>query len=87
MAGFSFGEFEQRPVSAVVALTVGAASAVAPGRSFAAIITTGGNVSVLLTGGQTRIYPVVPGLNVLPLSVTKVNTTGTTASGTYENWL
>lgn len=86
MPGFVLGEFEFRPVTSVIALTVGGATAQA-GQQFAAIITTGGNVSVTFTGGQTRVYPVTPGLNVFPFSVTKVNTAGTTAVGTYESWL
>jgi hypothetical protein len=73
------------PVTTVLPIVVG--TPLAAGRSFVAVCTVAGNVSVTLSGGITRIYPLLVGLNVFPFAVTAVNASGTTASATYENWV
>lgn len=73
-----------------VAMTIGAA-AVAAGRSFCVIATASGNVSVTFSDSSTGIYPVTGSaggiMNVFPFAVTQVNSSGTTATATYENWM
>lgn len=53
------------------------------GRAIAVVATVAGNVSVLMGGGGTFVFPVPVGLTILPLGVTRVNVTGTTATATY----
>ncbi|MFM0663324.1 hypothetical protein [Paraburkholderia sediminicola] len=68
-----------------IALTVGTPATA--GRSFCAICSVAGNVSVTFADGSVGIYPLTAGVpNVFPFQVTEVNTSGTTATATYENW-
>jgi hypothetical protein len=67
-----------------IAITVG--TPVAAGRSFCAICTAAGNVSVTFADTSVGAYPLAVGVNVFPFQVTEVNTSGTTATATYENW-
>jgi hypothetical protein len=67
-----------------IALTVGTAATA--GRSFCAICTAAGNVSVTFADTSVGVYPLTVGVNVFPFQVTEVNTSGTTATATYENW-
>ena len=71
-------------VSGRIALTVGTPAAA--GREFCAICTAAGNVSVTFADASVGVYPLGIGLNVFPLQVTQVNSAGTTATATYENW-
>ena len=57
---------------------------IAAGRGIAINATVAGNVSVLMSGGGTFVFPVAVGLTMLPLAVTRVNTTGSTATATYS---
>lgn len=65
------------------ALTVGTAAA--PGRALAVVATVAGNVSATLSGGSTLVFPVPVGLTIIPLSVSEINSSGTTATATYAN--
>ena len=49
--------------------------------------TNAGNVSITYSDGSTDTIPVAAGvLTVLRAAITKVNSSGTTATATYENW-
>ncbi|MFM0160684.1 hypothetical protein [Paraburkholderia sediminicola] len=67
-----------------IALTVGTPATA--GRSFAAICSVAGNVSVTFADTSVGTYPLSVGVNVFPFQVTEVNSVGTTATATYENW-
>jgi hypothetical protein len=57
------------------------------GRYFAVNCSGAGNVSVTYSDGTTDTFPVAAGvLTVLRAAITKVNSSGTTATATYENW-
>ena len=45
--------------------------------------TTGGNIAVVLESGATATLTTVPANTVVPISVSVVGATGTTASGIY----
>jgi len=49
-------------------------------------ITTGGNIKVAMVEGQDLTITGVPDDTTLPLAVTKVYRTGTTASGMFLFW-
>lgn len=72
------------PVSTVTPLAVGTAAAA--GRKFVVNSTAIGTVTVTLSGGQSRTYPVGVGLTVFPLAVTEVTAQANTGTVTYENW-
>jgi hypothetical protein len=72
-------------VTGRVALTVGTPGTA--GRMFCAICTTAGNVSVTFSNASTGVYPLAVGINAFPWQITEVNSSGTTATATYENWL
>lgn len=67
-----------------IALTVGTPATA--GRVFCAICTVAGNVSVTFSDASTGVYPLLAGVNTFPWQITQVNTSGTTATATYENW-
>ena len=48
-------------------------------------IGVSGDVSVEMVGGMTQVYPNVP-VGILPVQCTRVNFTGTTASGIVAMW-
>ena len=48
-------------------------------------IGVSGDVSVEMVGGMTQVYPNVP-VGILPIQCTRVNFTGTTASGIVAMW-
>ena len=77
------------PVQGVVALTASddPGDNVEPGRWLRVVCTNAGNVSVVLADDSEDILPVTTGLTYLPLAVKRVNTTGTTATATFANWL
>lgn len=56
------------------------------GRYFAVKCTVAGNVAITYSDDTISVLPVVVGLNVFYSAVKKVNTSGTTATATYENW-
>lgn len=66
-----------------IALTVGTASTV--GRALKAACAGAGNINVTYTDGSTGIWPVAIGTQTLPLAITTVNASGTTATCTYAN--
>ena len=72
------------PVAGVIPLTVGVTATA--GRSVCVTCTQAGNVSFLLADGSTSIRTVGVGETSYPFQVTKVNSAGTTAVATYENW-
>jgi hypothetical protein len=72
------------PVPGVISMTVGTPATA--GRSFAVICSAAGNVNVTFSDTSTGTYPVLVGLNVFPFAVTQVNSSGTTATATYQNW-
>jgi len=75
---------QSNAVPGVIPLIVGVTATA--GRSLAVNCTVAGNVSVTFSDAPSSTYPVSVGLNVFPFAVTKVNTSGTTATATYENW-
>ena len=66
-----------------IALTVGTAAK--PGRYFAVVCTVAGNVALQFFDGSSLTIPVTTGLTTLPLAVTTVLSSGTTATATYAN--
>lgn len=64
------------------AVTVSDTVLISPSTGFAIICGTAGNVKVSLVGG-TLTFPVPVGLTILPLAVTQLWSTGTTAVATY----
>ncbi len=71
------------PYTGAVALTVGTSAAA--GRGLAIVCTAAGAVSVTFPDASVLVFPVQTGLTVLPFKVTRVNTSGTTATATYAN--
>jgi hypothetical protein len=67
-----------------VTLVVGTED-IAPRRSLKAVCTSPGNVSVTYADASIGVWPVVVGVQTLPVSITTVNSSGTTASCTYAN--
>lgn len=72
-------------VTGRVPLTVG--TAVTAGRALCVICSVAGNVAVTFANASIGIYPVALGMTVFPFAATQVNTSGTTATATYENWI
>jgi hypothetical protein len=58
---------------------------VTAGRLFAINCSVAGNLKVKFAGGYTFVFPVSPGLTMLPWQVVQVFVTGTTATATYAN--
>ena len=56
-----------------------------PGEWFWVNCTVAGNVSVDLESNNTLVFYVEIGQSILALAVSRVNTTGTTATATYFN--
>lgn len=52
----------------------------------AVYVGTGGNLNVDMAGGQTVVIPGVPDGAFLPISVNRVRSTSTTASGIVAFW-
>lgn len=71
------------PGEGAIALTLDTVAR--PGRLLAINASAAGNVSVTFSDGSTYTFPVAAGLTLVPFSVTKVNTSGTTATATYAN--
>lgn len=78
------GLTQERSAQGATPMTVGGA-AVAAGRLLFVNCEAAGNVSVTFVDNSTLIVPVSPGPQFLPLAVTKINATGTTATATYAN--
>ncbi len=72
------------PFYGEVSLTVGVAGA-AVGRSLKAVCTVAGNVAVTYFDGSTGTWAVALGTQTLPIAITEVNSSGTTATCTYFN--
>lgn len=66
-----------------VAMTVGTVYAAA--RSLKAICTVAGNISVTYVDTSVGVWAVQVGTQTLPVSITAVNASGTTATCTYAN--
>jgi hypothetical protein len=66
-----------------VAMTVG--TTYQAGRSLFINCTVAGNVSVTFFDGSALVVPVNVGVTILPFAVTRVNSSGTTATATYAN--
>ncbi|MGB3313153.1 MAG: hypothetical protein WBB85_01980, partial [Albidovulum sp.] len=49
-------------------------------------VGNGGDLSIRCAGGQSVVLQNVPGGSVLPLRVTRVNATGTSATGIVALW-
>lgn len=49
-------------------------------------VGTGGDVEVIMLAGNTVIFPDVPGGIVLPIRITQVVSTNTTATGLVRLW-
>ena len=75
--------FDYASARGAYALTVGTPAL--PGRVFAVICTTAGNVAVQFADGSTLTVPVATGLTLLPFMVAQVLSSGTTATATYAN--
>lgn len=73
------------PISNGTALTPSDGATVAPGRQFAVIAASAGNVKIELAGGLVVTIPVQAGFTLLPWQVIKLFSTGTTAVGTFLN--
>jgi len=71
------------PFQGEVAMSLGVTYAAA--RSLKAVCTTAGAMSVTYINGSTGTWPVVIGTQTLPIAVTMVNNTGTTATCSYFN--
>lgn len=56
-----------------------------PGEWFWVTCTVAGNVSVDLESNNTLVFRVEVGQSILALAVSRVNSTGTTATATYYN--
>jgi hypothetical protein len=65
-----------------IPLTVGQAATA--GRSFCAICSVIGTVTVTFADGSSGTYPLSVGINVFPWQITEVNSA--TATATFENW-
>lgn len=74
-------DWMNQPYTGMFAMTVD--STYAPGRAVRLNCTVAGNVSLLLLDGSTETYVAATGYAVLPLAVTKVASSGTTATCTY----
>ena len=73
----------EQPIKGFRALTI---DTLAPeGRLFVANCTVAGDVSVTMRDGSTHIITLVEGYQAFPYGVKRFNTTGTTATATYEN--
>lgn len=82
----SAGDSNNAPVSNVVVLTPGTVGTA--GRAIAIVLTVSGTVNMQLSSGTTySIYLNSGSPNILPLSVTEILTSGTTAVGTYTNYI
>lgn len=69
------------PYSGSTAMTVG--TVYTAGRGLFINTTVAGNVAVTMSDTSILTFAVSVGLTILPLKVTKVNTSGTTATATY----
>lgn len=70
----------------VIPLTPSNSTRSQSGELFVVNCTVAGNVTVrLAASGATHVIPVAEGYSVFPYRVEGVNTTGTTATATYEN--
>lgn len=67
-----------------VSLTVGTPDTKAR-RSLKAICSAAGNVAVTYADASTGVWAVVVGTQTIPIAVTTVNSSGTTATCTYSN--
>lgn len=67
-----------------VTLTVGTADTVAR-RSLKANCTAAGNVAVTYADGSAGVWPVAIGIQTLPIAITTVTSSNTTATCTYAN--
>lgn len=73
------------PARATIAVTPSDSTTYPAGSTLLASITVAGLVAVELVGGSQVSLSLGIGSHFLPLAVTKVLTTGTTATGTYHN--
>ncbi|MGH6956244.1 MAG: spike base protein, RCAP_Rcc01079 family [Caulobacteraceae bacterium] len=78
----SYGKSEALTVGAAVGTTIGVYAT--PIRAILIVCTGAGNVSLTLADGSTVALTGLPvGIYVLPLQVTEVNSSGTTATASY----
>lgn len=52
----------------------------------AVYVGTGGNLAVVMAGGQTVTLPSIPNGALLPICVSRIRATSTTASGIVAFW-
>ncbi|MDE3080161.1 MAG: hypothetical protein KGI94_09050 [Paracoccaceae bacterium] len=84
----SFKDFPNTPVSPVrdaVPVTPDDATPLSA-MTRALYVAQAGDVAVTMAGGQDVIFAAVPGGTLLPIRVTDVKATGTTASGLLALW-
>ena len=75
----------EAPISTIASLTPNDSTVITPGKYLRILCTVAGNVKFNVASGTT-IFPVNVGLTLLPVGVTKLYATLTTATATYENW-
>lgn len=73
------------PWVSAAAITVSDAGSETPESAFLASVSVAGAVKVRLSTGNDMVLTLPVGTTILPLAVTRVWTTGTTATGTYYN--
>lgn len=52
----------------------------------AVFVGTGGDLEVVMAGGQTVVLPSIPAGAFLPISVSRIRAAGTTATGIVAFW-
>ena len=77
----AYSNTPDRPNFGSVDFSVG--TTYAPTQSLMVKCTVAGNVAVTMADGSVLVIPVPTGLTQLDLSISKVNTSGTTATATY----
>lgn len=75
----------ESPVPGVASITKSDTGAISPGRLFAIICTAAGDVKVSFADGSTYTFPVSVGHSLFPFQITRVWSTGTTATATFAN--
>lgn len=76
----SFPNYES-PARDAVAITPSDTVAIAAGVTRAIYVGTGGDITALMASGNVALFTAVPQGSILPVRVSRVNATATTASG------
>lgn len=84
----SFSSFPTTPVSPARSATavVPSDTTTLPHVSRALYIGQGGDLAVVMAGGEQATFEAVPSGSILPIRVSRVNATNTTANGVVSLW-